>query len=157
MSNIAEPQRLSTFPRLNICPYQKVAFTRPGPNRISTNSWMQQATMKNWCQAMVLVDLSCDWNWHIDFDATSGTKLTLFWGVWTFLLLSDYFISSIFLTKCLYDSPGASDGPWVSGYHTFELGCVNNIGTLMPHLWNKTYKIFRSDTISVAARIFHII
>jgi hypothetical protein len=54
--------------------------------------------------------------------------------------------------------PRAFDGPLVSGHNTFwSWAAVSKIGTLTPMLWGKTHTVSRCDTVSVAARLVHII
>jgi hypothetical protein len=63
------------------------------------------------------------WNWHL-VSIISWSKLTLFVAMIPYLMLPDYFISSIFLPWMLIGcSCGASDGPLVSGHDNdiFEL------------------------------------
>jgi hypothetical protein len=49
--------------------------------------------MAHWCQTMTYFELSCVKSWHLE--GKSKPKLTLFLGVTPYLLLPDYFISSI--------------------------------------------------------------
>jgi hypothetical protein len=57
---------------------------------------VQEHLMAHWCQAMAYFELGCCVkNWHLE--AISGQNLTLFLGVAAYILLSDYFISSIYV------------------------------------------------------------
>jgi hypothetical protein len=60
--------------------------------------WVAQEEhlVAHWCQAMASFwPGCCVKNWHLD--AKSGQKLTQFQGLTAYLLLSDYFISPIYL------------------------------------------------------------
>jgi hypothetical protein len=60
----------------------------------------QEHLMAHWCQAMAHFELGCVKKWHLD--AKSGQNLNLFQCLTAYLLLSDYFISSIYPQGMLF-------------------------------------------------------